>query len=205
LWTGGGEKTIYIVIMSALTDEAMQAKARRRKSLAHAMKLVDSAIANLEVVSVAPHVSGQGGGDPAVTYRRRRSTISAGRRTSFDGTSSSSQNPLQGLNRARSQSALTAHSMLHQLASRCNGQDTTLISISEIEQLRESLNETNGEPKVPGSKDSGRAPFTEASAWSRKLSSHPPNIPNIKSWSFDVFHVTSYLLKYTYTLATYTP
>lgn len=184
--------------MSALADDTMQAKARRRKSLAHAMKLVDSAIANLEVVSVAPHVAGQNGGgngEPAVTYRRRRSTISNGRLTNMEG---GSINPLlsnnTGMARARSQSALTAHSVLHQLASRCKGEGT-LISISEIEQLRESLSE-NG-PKVPGSKDSGRAPFTDAANWTRKLLSHPPHVPNIQTWSFDVFHVS--LSAHTYT------
>lgn len=177
--------------MSALADDTMQAKARRRKSLAHAMKLVDSAIANLEVVSVAPHVAGQNGGgngEPAVTYRRRRSTISNGRLTNMEG---GNINPLlsnnTGMARARSQSALTAHSVLHQLASRCKGEGT-LISISEIEQLRESLSE-NG-PRVPGSKDSGRAPFTDAANWTNKLLSHPPHVPNIQTWNFDVFHVS---------------
>lgn len=56
-------------------NEGTSAKARRRKSLAQAMKLVDNAIANLEGVSASPE-GGDGGASPASpTHRRRRSTL----------------------------------------------------------------------------------------------------------------------------------
>jgi len=61
------------ITMSALDASPSSAKAKRRKSLAQAMHLVDSAIANLEgIASPGP------GQSPAAAYRRRRSSITGG-------------------------------------------------------------------------------------------------------------------------------
>jgi len=170
-------------------SDSFQSKARRRKSLAHAMKLVDSAIANLEVASVAPSVDVQktnGNASPAVTYRRRRSTISSGaRRPSNDG----SCNPLLqgGRQRAVSVKEKSVTAVLSELADRCaaspdlNGQITS----EEVEHLRESINESSSD--IQGLRDSGRPPLTDIPSWDHRLSQETPTVKNLRTWNFDVF------------------
>lgn len=176
--------------MASFAEDKVDAKSRRRKSLAHAMMLVDSAIANLEGVTNAPSTTDTGGGSPAAMYKRRPSTL--GRMGSAEIPSDSTirrrNSRLQGFtdvvegesnDHLTSAALVAARKVITSLADRCaaSSDGSTRISKFEVAELREGL-------------PSRFEPSSASTAAIVSITSNPLTISLIRSWNFDVFEVS---------------
>jgi len=199
--------------------EATSAKARRRKSLAQAMKLVDNAIANLEGVSASPE-GDAAPGSPVSAYRRRRSSggLAAkmfehaeeeggsggggGRRKSMAVRRMSS---LGTLAEDDGEALGAGGLLLRTLVQRCaeSASSSASLSASEVAVLRLALTERAASgsrtlsggvlPKPPTKTGSFDAASIAASVLPNSLLPPPPPgtllLPNLRSWDFDIFAV----------------
>ena len=144
----------------------VSAKSRRRSSLAHAMKLVDAAIANLE------GAAGTGGSSPASAYRRTRSMRDGSMR----------MNPLVGGGAAGGgpEDVSGARALLARLTSESTSGGSAMVSAKELNLLETAL-ATERNVHAPSDFD--------PSALANSLARAPPAVDNIRSWDFNVFEV----------------
>ena len=135
------------------------AKARRRKSLAHAMKLVDSAIANLEGVALTPSSA-----TSPSSHRRRRT----------------SGNPLF----AADESVPGAAGILARLARQCEAGDGASVSAEDVLTIRAALQERLASKSRATVEVSG---FSAEVLAADLAGPSAPTVANLRSWGFDVF------------------